>query len=92
MNDFITFSILFIIGKSSEEIGELFERNKEEGDAFFQANHFKSFIFKLRSKVEFFGDTQRSKITVQSVAPINHKEYNDYLIKNIQRLTGVGKH
>lgn len=81
-----------IIGKSSEEVGELCENNKEAGDQFFASNHFKSFIFKLRSKVEFYGDSQRNKITVQNVSPIVFKEYNEHLIKNIQRLTGVGKH
>lgn len=69
----------------------MFEENKEEGDAFFQAQHFRSFLFKLRTKVEFYGDSSRNKITTQSVAPINHKDYNDYLVKNIEKLTGISK-
>lgn len=83
---------VFHIGKTSEEVGEMCEHNKEVGDQFLASNHFKSFIFKLRTKVEFYGDSQRNKITVQNVTPIVYKEYNEYLIKNIQRLTGVGKH
>lgn len=70
----------------------MFEANKEAGEAFFVSQHFKNFIFKLRTKVEFYGDSQRNKITVQSVNPINYKEYNEHLVKNIQRLTGIGKH
>lgn len=60
--------------------------------AYLNTQHFKQYVFKLRSKVETWGDSQRNKISVQSAAPINYKEYNDYLIKNIQRLTGIGKH
>lgn len=81
-----------IIGKTSQEVGELFENNQGEGEALFLATHFKQFVFKLRTKVEFYGDTSRNKITVQSAAPTNHKEYNEYLIQNIQKLTGIGKH
>lgn len=84
--------IWFTIGKTSDEIGTMSENDPEGLSAFLQTQHFKSFMFKLRSKVETYGDSQRNKISVQKVEPINYKEYNDYLIKNIQRLTGVGKH
>lgn len=66
--------------------------DKDAGDAMLASAHFKAFQFKLRTKVEHYGDTPRNKVTVQSVAPINYKDYNEYLIKNIQKLTGVGKH
>lgn len=81
-----------ILGKTSQEAGELLEYKKDEADALFASINFKSFLFKLRTKVEFYGDSARNKITVQSVAPINYKEYNEYLIKNIEKLSGVGKH
>lgn len=80
-----------ILGRSSQEVGEALDNNKEEGDAMLTAINFKSFVFKLRSKAEFYGDTSRNKITVQSAGPVNYKEYNDYLIKNLQQLTGIGK-
>lgn len=82
----------FEIGKTSDEIGTMSENDPETLNAFLQTQHFKAFMFKLRSKVETYGDSQRNKISVQKVEPLNHKDYNDYLIKNIQRLTGVGKH
>lgn len=67
--------------------------NDPEGlNTFLQEQHFRSFMFKLRTKVETYGDSQRNKISVQAATPLNYKEYDDYLIKNIQRLTGVGKH
>lgn len=70
----------------------MFENEPEALNNFLQTQHFKSFMFKLRTKAETWGDNQRNKITVQAATPINHKEYDDYLIKNIQRLTGVGRH
>ena len=33
----------------------------------------------------------RNKLTVQSAAPVNHKEYNKYLINNLKELTGINK-
>lgn len=81
-----------ILNRTSQEVGEALEHSKEAGDAILTAINFKSFIFKLRSKNEFYGDTSRNKITVQSASPVNYKEYNQHLIKKIQELTGVGKH
>lgn len=88
---FILNSII-LIGKTSDEIGNMQETDPEGLNTFLQSQHFQSFMFKLRTKVETYGDSQRNKISAQSVAPLNYKEYDDYLIKNIQRLTGVGKH
>lgn len=81
-----------ILGKSSQEIGEALEMNKDEGDAMLAAAQFKPYLFKLRTKVEYFSDSPRNKVTVQSVSPLNYKDYNEYLIKTLQKLTGVGKH
>lgn len=69
----------------------MIDENKDEGDAFFQTYHFKSFIFKVRSKVEFYGDSSRNKLTAQTVTPVNYKDYNCHLIKNIEQLTGISK-
>ena len=79
-------------GRTSDEIGHLVDNDSETLNSFLQSQHFRSFMFKLRTKVETYGDSQRNKITVQSAAPLSYKEYDEYLIKNIQRLTGVGKH
>lgn len=80
-----------VLGKTSEEIGRMMDENKEEADAYLQAQHFRSFLFKLRTKVEFYGDSSRNKITAQSITPVNHKDYNDFLVKNIEKLTGISK-
>ena len=34
---------------------------------------------------------QRNKLTVQSVAPLDYKEYNKYLINNLKELIGINK-
>lgn len=70
----------------------MIDESPDESNAFFQSMMFTSFIFKLRTKVEFYGDTSRNKVTAQSVGPVNHKDYNDHLVKSIERLTGIGKH
>lgn len=87
-----TLDFIELIGKTSDEIGQMLETDQDGLNLYLQSQHFKQYVFKLRSKVETWGDSQRNKISVQSAAPINYKEYNDYLIKNISRLTGIGKH
>lgn len=86
----IHFCISFLLGETAEGMGKMLKEDQKNTEHFIKASCFKKFIFNLQSSVELFGDIQRSKYTVQSVAPINHKEYNDHLIKNIQRLTGAG--
>jgi replication factor A1 len=44
-----------LLGKSSQDIGETLENNKDKGDAIFAAINFKEYIFKVRAKVEAFG-------------------------------------
>lgn len=80
-----------LLGKSSQDIGEALEINKETAEAIFASIQFKSYVFKLRTKVEFYGDSPRNKTSVISATKMNHKEYNSHLIQNIQRLTGIGK-
>uniref|UniRef100_A0A182VRB5 Replication protein A subunit n=1 Tax=Anopheles minimus TaxID=112268 RepID=A0A182VRB5_9DIPT len=80
-----------MLGKSSQEIGSSLEYQKEEAEKLFSSISFKSFVFKLRTKVEYFGEQPRNKTSAVSAAPVNHKEYNALLIKSIQELTGVGK-
>nr|XP_029715959.1 replication protein A 70 kDa DNA-binding subunit [Aedes albopictus] len=81
-----------MLGKSSQDIGDALEFNKDEAEKIFSAINFKSYVFKLRTKVEFYGDSSRNKTTAVAANPVNHKEYNAYLIKNIQEMTGISKH
>lgn len=79
-----------LLGHTSQEVGEALENDAAKAEQIFSALNFSSHIFKLRCKNEVYGDTTRNKLTVQSVAPINHKEYNKYLLKELQELTGIG--
>ncbi|XP_043653475.1 replication protein A 70 kDa DNA-binding subunit [Drosophila teissieri] len=79
-----------LLGHSSQEVGEALENDPAKAEQIFSALNFTSHIFKLRCKNEVFGDMTRNKLTVQSVAPINHKEYNKHLLKELQELTGIG--
>ncbi|XP_053684561.1 replication protein A 70 kDa DNA-binding subunit [Sabethes cyaneus] len=80
-----------LLSKSSQEVGEALEFNKEEAEQIFSAIYFNSYVFKLRTKVEYFADAPRNKITAVEIKPLVHKDYNAHLIKNIQEMTGIGK-
>lgn len=77
-----------LLGKSAQEVGRDIE---EQGEAALQTMNFKSYVFKLRAKMEMFGDVGRNKMTVMNISPVNYKEYNRHLIKDLQELTGIGK-
>eukprot|EP00099_Drosophila_melanogaster_P015436 NP_524274.1 replication protein A 70 [Drosophila melanogaster] len=79
-----------LLGHTSQEVGEALENDPAKAEQIFSALNFTSHIFKLRCKNEVYGDMTRNKLTVQSVAPINHKEYNKHLLKELQELTGIG--
>ncbi|XP_067619019.1 replication protein A 70 kDa DNA-binding subunit [Eurosta solidaginis] len=80
-----------MLKRSAQEIGELLENDPPEGEEVLSSINFNTYIFKLRCKMEMFGDMQRNKLTVQSVSPMDYKEYNKYLINNLKELTGIGK-
>ncbi|XP_058976432.1 replication protein A 70 kDa DNA-binding subunit-like [Musca domestica] len=80
-----------LLGRSAQEIGEALENNPTEAEEIFTSINFHSYVFKLRSKVETYGDMSRSKLTVQSAAPVNYKEYNKYLIDSLKEMTGINK-
>ncbi|XP_055906413.1 replication protein A 70 kDa DNA-binding subunit [Eupeodes corollae] len=80
-----------LLGKTSQEIGEALENDPQEAEQIFSSINFHEFVFKLRSKVETYGDTPRNKLTAVAATPINYKEYNKYLINSLKELTGIGK-
>lgn len=77
-----------VLGRTSQEVGLMLEA-KESEDNFFALSHFNSFVFKFRVKNEFYGDAYRTKINVVNVAPVKYKEYNEYLVNNLKRMTGL---
>lgn len=80
-----------LLGKTSDEVGEALEMDKEAAENIFQTVAFQPYLFRLRSKVEHYGDAPRNKVIVMQANPVNHAEYNAHLIKELQELTGIGK-
>ncbi|XP_067000915.2 replication protein A 70 kDa DNA-binding subunit isoform X2 [Anabrus simplex] len=78
-----------ILETTSNELGELADDNDKFLEVF-SAAAFKSYIFKLRAKVETFNDESRMKTTVANVIPLNYKEYNRRLIESIKKRSGLG--
>lgn len=77
------------IGVTSDEIGNMAESDRDGLVSLLQKQYFKQFTFKLRTNLETYGGKQEEKTYIQKVKQLDSKGYNDYLIKNIQRLTGV---
>ncbi|EDW80816.1 uncharacterized protein Dwil_GK11360 [Drosophila willistoni] len=79
-----------LLKHTAQEVGEALENDPPKAEQMFSGMNFSAHIFKLRCKNEVYGDMTRNKLTVQSVSPINYKDYNKHLIKELQQLTGIG--
>ncbi|OXU23008.1 hypothetical protein TSAR_015531 [Trichomalopsis sarcophagae] len=78
-----------LLSASAQELGELKEK---DGDAYMEtigAAAFKSYIFKLRLRLENFNDESRLKATIASVQPINYKIFTDHLLSRIKELSNI---
>ncbi|XP_053984210.1 replication protein A 70 kDa DNA-binding subunit [Hylaeus anthracinus] len=80
-----------ILGITAQELGELQENDNDAYLEKFGSATFRSFIFKIRVKLEMFNDEHRLKATVVSASPIDYKMYNDHLITHIKELAGIAK-
>nr|CAD7595511.1 unnamed protein product [Timema genevievae] len=91
-----------ILGVTAQEVGTAENTDQNMYNSFFKNATFKSFIFKLRAKMEFynvsswcvcvcvwFQDERRLKVTIAQVKPINFKEYNNTLMDNIKKLSDI---
>ncbi|KAF5300828.1 hypothetical protein FQA39_LY10950 [Lamprigera yunnana] len=73
-----------ILEMTSQAVGEAVENDAQAMAEIADKVHFKKFIFKCRSKMETYNDETRLKTVALHVDPINHKEYNAYLISQIK--------
>lgn len=80
-----------LLNKSSREVGEALEFNKEEAEQIFTSVRLNSYIFKLRTKIASFAGESREETVAVDIKPIFHKEYNTHLIKNIQQMKKIGR-
>ncbi|KAB0796289.1 hypothetical protein PPYR_10350 [Photinus pyralis] len=75
-----------VLGMSSQAVGEAIENDSQALVEIADKAHFKEFIFKCRSKMENYNDENRLKTVALRVEPVNFKEYNSYLISQINQL------
>ncbi|XP_031346155.1 replication protein A 70 kDa DNA-binding subunit-like isoform X2 [Photinus pyralis] len=75
-----------VLGVSSQAVGEAIERNPQALAEFADKAHLKEFLFKCRTKMDYFNDENRLKTVALRVDPVNYKEYNSYLISQINEL------
>ncbi|XP_014215325.1 replication protein A 70 kDa DNA-binding subunit [Copidosoma floridanum] len=78
-----------LMNASAQELGELKEKNDDTYMEKIGAAAFKSYIFKLRMKMENYNDENRLKATVVTIQPINYKTYTEHLLNNIKELADI---
>lgn len=78
-----------MLGKTAEEIGKMFEYDKKGYTDAFEDIKFKNYVFKFRTKIETFSDEARLKTVVMNAAPLDYKDANARLLKNITTATGI---
>lgn len=75
-----------ILGKSADELGDMKENNEAAFDQVFQDAMFKSYIFRLRAKVETYNDESRLKTVCVNASPIDWQEQSQRLTEEIAKL------
>ncbi|XP_066455787.1 replication protein A 70 kDa DNA-binding subunit isoform X2 [Eleutherodactylus coqui] len=79
-----------ILGQNAAYLGELKEKNEQAFDEVFQNANFRSYVFRVRVKLETYNDESRIKATAMDVKPVDYKEYSKRLITNIRKLASQG--
>ncbi|KAK6183944.1 hypothetical protein SNE40_006506 [Patella caerulea] len=77
-----------LLGEKADVIGNLREQDETKFDSLFQNALFKSFIFKLRAKVETYNEENRLKTVCLSATPVDWVQYGEHLVKEINQLVG----
>ncbi|KAK2145994.1 hypothetical protein LSH36_641g01037 [Paralvinella palmiformis] len=75
-----------ILGKSGEELGQLRDQDENAFDRIFTEATFKSYVFKMRAKVEPYNDEARLKTICMSATPVNFVDYSKKLITDIEAM------
>ncbi|XP_008827013.1 replication protein A 70 kDa DNA-binding subunit isoform X1 [Nannospalax galili] len=74
-----------ILGQNAAYLGELKEKNEQAFEEVFQNANFRSFVFRIRVKLETYNDESRIKATVVDVKKVDYRDYSRRLIMNIKR-------
>jgi len=73
-----------ILGINSEELGAMFLNDRQAYDKVFTKATFQRFTMRLRAKADNYNDEQRIKHTAFSATPLDYKEYNKRMIKDLE--------
>lgn len=76
-----------LLKHTTQEIVEALENDPDRAQKIFSDVKFSSHIFKLRCMNTFYEGTVRNMLYVQSINPLNIKEYNGRLIKELIEMT-----
>lgn len=75
-----------ILGKTGEELGNLKENDEVGFDQVFVDASHKSYIFRMRAKMETYNDESRLKTVCVGATPLDFPEYNKKLLADIDTL------
>ncbi|XP_035220738.1 replication protein A 70 kDa DNA-binding subunit-like [Stegodyphus dumicola] len=75
-----------ILGITAEELGSLKESNEERYNDVLTDANFKSYIFKLRTKMETFNEESRLKTAVVSASPVDPVSYTKKIMADIKQM------
>ncbi|KAL7301699.1 hypothetical protein TKK_0005698 [Trichogramma kaykai] len=78
-----------LVNAGAQELGELKEKNNDEYMEKIGQAAFKSYVFKLRMRLENYNDENRLKATIASIQPVNYKTYIDHLFTKIKAIANV---
>lgn len=76
------------LNSTADEIGNMLGDEKAI-EQLFQVPLFSCYNIRLRSKIETFNDEMRRKVVVVSMKPVDNAEYANFLLKELQEMTGV---
>lgn len=75
-----------ILGVSAQELGSFKENDEDRYNEILTEANFKSYIFKLRTKMETYNEESRLKTTVVSVTPLDHVSYVKKILLDIKQM------
>lgn len=77
-----------LLNITGQELGMLKESNEDRYNEVLTEANFKSYIFKLRTKMEMFNDENRLKTHVVSASPVEPLKYAQKLLNDIKDMEG----
>lgn len=75
-----------LIGKNAKDLADMKDQNEEEFEETIGSLNFKTFQFRLRTKMDNFKEETRTRCNLISVAPINLIDYAKKLLKEINEM------